>query len=139
MKSLSVAGLVLVVAMSAPVAAQVQTVERAANGQPGKDIQLAVYLNVQPDCTSGPLPSIQLGTPPGHGNVSVKRANVTATNYKKCLAIQVPAFVAFYRSRPDFAGVDVLTLEVKYPQGRTEIQRISVTVAGPEAGPGQRI
>jgi hypothetical protein len=45
------------------------------------------------------------------------------------------AQVAFYRSRADFVGVDVLTLEVKYPGSRTELQPISVTV---EAGsPGQ--
>jgi hypothetical protein len=27
----------------------------------------------------------------------------------------VPAFVALYRSRADFVGVDALTLEVKFP------------------------
>ena len=62
---------------------------------------------------------------------------VTATNYKQCLALQVPAFVATYRSRPDFAGVDVFTLEVKFSGGRTEIQRISVTVGG--GSPGRAI
>ena len=103
----------LVLACSAPVSAEVQTVNRTANGQPGKDIQVGVYMNVQQDCTSGPLPSIQLRSPPENGKVTVKRGKVTATNYKQCLAMEVPAFVALYRSRADFAGVDVLTLEVK--------------------------
>jgi hypothetical protein len=31
----------------------------------------------------------------------VKKAQVSATNYKQCLALEVPAFVAFYRSRAD--------------------------------------
>ena len=125
------AALVFAVVLSGPSYAQVQTVERAVTGKPDKDIQIAVYLNVQPDCTSGPLPAIELQTPPRHGNVVVKRANVTATNYKKCLALQVPAFVAFYRSLPAFTGVDVLTLNVKYPGGRTENQRIMITIADP--------
>jgi hypothetical protein len=67
----------------------------------------------------------------------VKKAKVSATNYKQCLALEVPAFVAFYRSRADFVGVDVLTLEVRSPDGTTQVQRISVTV---ETGsPGRRI
>ena len=85
-------------------------------------------LNVKPDCTSGPLPSIQLTSPPEHGKVTVKKGKVTATNYKQCLALEVPAFIAFYRSRSDFAGVDEMTLSIKYPGGKTEVQRISVTV-----------
>ena len=93
-------------------------------------------MNVLPDCTSGPLPSIQLTLPPENGKITVKEAKVKATNYKQCLALEVPAFIAFYRSRPDFAGVDVLTLEVKFPGGETQVQKISITVGS--GLPGQR-
>jgi hypothetical protein len=129
MPRLFVLALFLLTAHTTAAWAQVQTVDRNAKGATGKDIRVGVYINVRPDCSSGPLPSIRLSTPPEHGAVTVKRANIKATNYKQCLALEVPAFVAFYRSRPDFAGVDVLNLEVKFPGGRTEIQRISVTVA----------
>src|SRR5262249_10924693 len=44
------------------------------------DIRVGVYVNVRPDCTSGPLPSIQLTSPPENGKVTVKKARVTATN-----------------------------------------------------------
>jgi hypothetical protein len=101
----------LVVACISSVPAQEQSVHRAASGLPNTDIRVGVYVNVRPDCTSGPLPSIQLTSPPENGKVTVKKAQVTATNYKQCLALEVPGFVAFYRSREDFAGVDVLTLE----------------------------
>ena len=87
---------------------------KALDAEPNTDIRVR-YVNVRPDCTSGPLPSIQLTSPPENGKVTVKKAKVTATNYKHCLALEVPAFVAFYRSRADFVGVDVLTLEVKLP------------------------
>jgi hypothetical protein len=55
----------VVIVTSTPVLGQVQTVNRAANGQADTDIRVGVYANVQPDCTSGPLPTIQLKSPPG--------------------------------------------------------------------------
>jgi hypothetical protein len=127
----------LVLALTTAAAAQQpQTVSRAANGKPGADIRIGVFVNVKPDCTSGPLPSIQLTSPPEHGKVTVKKGKITATNYKQCLALEVPAFVAVYRSRDDFNGVDALTLEVRFPGGKTEIQRISVTVGSGAPGRG---
>jgi hypothetical protein len=53
------------------------------------------------------------------------------------LALQVPGLVAFYRSRAGFSGTDTLSLEVKVPGGKTEIQRITVTVTS--GGSGQPI
>jgi hypothetical protein len=114
----------------------VQAVDRTANGQADTDIRVGVYANVQPDCTSGPLPSIQLKSPPEHGKITVKKANITMTNYKQCLALEVPAFAVFYRSHPDFAGVDVVAVEISFPGGKTELQRISVTVES--SSPGRR-
>jgi hypothetical protein len=111
----------------------VQTVERSVKAAPNKDTQIGVYLNVLPDCTSGPLPTIRLVSPPSSGKVVVKTAKAKATNYKACLALEVPAYVAFYKSPPEFVGDDVLTIEVKYLGGRTEIQKITVKVVGPGA------
>lgn len=136
MKNLWPLAAVLVFAFGTAVSAQDATVDRAAKGPPGKDIQVGVFFNVRADCTSGPLPGIKLATRPEHGALTVEKGKVTATNYKQCLALEVPAFVAYYRSKPDFSGVDVIRLEVKYPEGRTEIQRISVTVGS--GAPGQR-
>ena len=108
--------------------------ERHFKGAVGNDIRVGVYLNVKPDCTSGPLPTIRLIGEPAHGKITIKKANVNATNYKQCLALEVPGYVAYYRSSPDFFGTDNLTLEVKFPNGRTEIQKISVTVASSVLG-----
>ena len=108
----------------------IQSVERSVKAQPNKDVQIGLYINVRPDCTSGPLPTIRLASPPSSGKVVVKTAKVKATNYKSCLALEVPAYVAFYKSPPDFLGDDVMTIEVKFPEGRTEIQKITVNVVG---------
>lgn len=138
MKVLFSAAALFLTGIAGGVAAQEQsrTVERTVKSVPNKDTQIGVYLNVQPDCSSGPLPTIRLVGPPTSGKVVVKNAKVKATNYKACLALEVPAFVAFYKSPPDFVGNDVMTIEVKFAGGRTEIQKITVNVIG--AG-GQKI
>ena len=107
------------------------TIERSVRTLPNKDTQVGIYLNVLPDCTSGPLPTIRLVRPPTAGKVVVKTAKAKATNYKACLALEVPAYVAFYKSPPEFLGDDSFTIEVKYAGGRTEIQKITVKVSGP--------
>jgi hypothetical protein len=107
-----------------------RVVERTVKSLPNKDTQIGIYLNVLPDCSSGPLPTIRLVSPPASGKVTVKSGKVKATNYKACLALEVPAYVAIYKSPPDFLGDDVMTLEVKYAGGRTEIQKITVNVMG---------
>ena len=124
------AAMVIVTGGTDLAVAQTQSVERSVRTAPNKDTQIGVYLNVLPDCTSGPLPTIRLATPPTSGKVVVKSAKVKATNYKSCLALEVPAYVAFYKSPAEFLGNDVLTIEVKYPNGRTEIQTITVNVIG---------
>jgi hypothetical protein len=115
---------------------QDQVVDRAVQGQADKDIRVGIYISVKPDCTSGPLPAIRLSSAPAHGKVTVKKAKINATNFKQCLALEVPGYVAFYKSQADFSGSDVFVLEVKFPGGKTEIQRITVTVASPGSGRG---
>src|SRR6476646_8594 len=127
------AGIAMLANTTEPALAQTQSVERSVRTAPNRDTQIGVYLNVLPDCTSGPLPTIRLASPPTAGKVVVKTAKAKATNYKACLALEVPAYVAFYKSPPEFLGDDVLTIEVKYAGGRTEIQKITVKVTGPGA------
>jgi hypothetical protein len=125
---MSVAALTFALATAA--AAQEKTVERTVKAAPNKDVRIGVYINVKSDCSSGPLPTVRLTSPPSHGKVTVKNAKVRATNYKQCLALQVPGYVAFYRAAANFSGSDTLTLEVKFESGRSEIQRITVMVGG---------
>ena len=132
MKVLYAVGTLLLASIATSTSAQEQSrvVERSVKSVPNKDTQIGVYINVQPDCTSGPLPTIRLVSPPASGKVVVKSGKVKATNYKVCLALEVPGYVAFYKSPADFFGNDFLTIEVKYAGGRTEIQKITVSVSG---------
>ena len=123
---------IFLIALATPSMSQtpVTRVERSFKALPNKDTQVGVYLNVREDCTSGPLPTIRLLSPPASGKVVVKTAKAKATNYKACLALEVPAYIAIYQSPPNFSGADILTVEVRYPGGRTEIQKITVNVSG---------
>jgi hypothetical protein len=130
-----ISGLLVAGATSALAQAPTAMVERAAKGASAQTIQVGLYLNVQADCTSGTLPALRLVDPPVNGTIRIKRGKVSATDYKQCLALEVPGFIAFYQSKPDFVGTDKVIIEVKYPQGRTELQRITINV-GVGVGPG---
>lgn len=109
--------------------------EREFKTAPGHELRIGVYTDIRQDCTSGPLPAIRLATPPAHGAVSVKRGRLKVTNFKQCLATEVPAFVAFYRAAADFHGDDQVVLEIAWPDGRKQIQRFRIEVAN-AAGEG---
>jgi hypothetical protein len=125
-----------VLASAEIAAAQTSALDHAVKAAPGQNVRVGVYTSIRPDCTSGPLPAIRLAHAPAHGAVSVKRAMLKATNIKQCLAIDVPAFVAFYRAAADFNGADEFELEVTFASGRKELQHFRVSAAGSGAGQG---
>jgi hypothetical protein len=127
-------GAILLLAATSCIAARAERIESTAEGETNKDIRIGLYLNIQPDCTSGPLPTIRLVDSPAHGKVTVKKAKFSATNYKQCLALNVPAYVAFYRSERDFLGNDSVLLEVRYSGGKQELRHIVITVRESSAG-----
>jgi hypothetical protein len=120
------------------VRAQESLVERAIKAAPGHDIRVGIFSSIRPDCTSGQLPSIRLATAPAHGTVTVKRGTLKATNFKQCLATEVPVFVAFYRAAADFSGADQFELEISFASGRKQVQHFQVNVST-DPGGGQGI
>jgi hypothetical protein len=121
--------LVLLLGLMTAVSAQEAVVQKDIKGKSGQVIRIAVFANVLTDCTGGPLPTVRLVTPPAHGTVIVKKAKLNATNVKQCLALEVPALVAFYKSASDFAGTDTAVLEIKSAQGAGHLQRYSITIS----------
>jgi hypothetical protein len=118
--------------------AQTQTpaIERQVRGKPDTNINAGIFATIRNNCTAGPLPAVRLVTPPVHGKVTVKQGKLRATNMKNCLGLEVPAFVAIYRSARDFIGQDRFTLEVIGSNGKAQIQQITVTVMQGEHGQG---
>ena len=132
-RPLCIAGFLL--GAGAAAFAQDNIIERQAKGQAGRDIRIAVFASILPDCTAGQLPTVRLKQPPANGTVTVKQGRMRTTNFKQCLAVEVPAFVAFYRSAPGFSGQDSVLIEV-VSAGKTQIQRYTVTVEKPAVGQG---
>ena len=114
--------------------AQSALVDRNVATAPGRDVRVGIYTNIRSDCTSGPLPAIKLVAAPAHGVVTVKRGTLKATNFKQCLATEVPAFVAFYRAAADFTGTDEFELEISFFGGHKQIQHIRVSVSSNPTG-----
>lgn len=136
MKWIWISAAVAALGLSGAAFAQSQPTERQYKGKPGEAINVGVYATLKSDCTAGPLPVVRLTQPPTHGRVTVKQGRLRATNFKQCLATEIPAFVAIYRSAPDFIGQDLLTLEIIGKNGKAQIQRVTVTVMRPGADRG---
>jgi hypothetical protein len=137
MKRRILAWIVLLLALPAVVHAQTSTIERQVKGTSNANINAGIFASLRRDCTAGPLPVVRLLSPPAHGKVTVKQGRLRATNMKQCLGMELPAFVAIYRSVPDFIGQDNFTIELIGVGGKAQIQQITVTVM--RAGSGQGI
>jgi len=137
MKWPTLASICCLLALPALAFAQTPTVERQVKGKPDTNINAGIFATIRNNCTAGPLPAVRLVTPPAHGQVTVKQGKLRATNLKQCLGMELPAFIAIYRSAQDFIGQDIFMLEVTGAGGKTQLQRITVTVM--KATPGQGI
>jgi hypothetical protein len=135
MKWLGILSLGLLLAMCPIAFGQETPITRQYKGKPDTNINVGVFFSIKPDCTAGPLPTIRLSTPPAHGKVTVKQGNLRATNLKQCLGINLPAFIAVYRSEPDYVDQDTFVIELTDAAGgKKQIQQITVTLQKPSEG-----
>jgi hypothetical protein len=132
MRIWTIAFAALAIAVTSPARAQQpepRRIEQQVKVEPGKTARIAVFVNAKADCSSGPLPTIRMAEPPASGQVTIRSGKVRVTNHKSCLAAEFPAFVAFYKPKPDFSGTDAVTLEVKNEQGAVvQIRKINITI-----------
>jgi|SRR5690242_2830590 len=136
MKLLGLLPISILLAVPHIALSQEQTIQRQFKGKPDANINVGFFTTIKADCTAGPLPVIRLITPPAHGKVTVTRGRLQATNLKQCLGADLPAFVALYRSAPDYIGQDTFTIEVVGANGKKQLQQITVTLAKPGTGQG---
>jgi hypothetical protein len=114
--------------------AETPVTERSVKVQAGKDSRIAVFANIRNDCTPGPLPTIKLKLAPTRGKITVRSVKFRATNFKNCLAIEVPAYIASYRVDQDFSGEDVAELEVVEANGKQRIHRLTISIGKSNRG-----
>jgi hypothetical protein len=128
MRLISVA-LTCLLGLATAAGAQNTAPQKEVRAKSGKDSRIAVFANVRPDCTSGPLPTIRLVNAPEQGKIIVKKAKVSGTNIKQCLSFTVVALVVIYRAPADFQGADSAVIEIKSAGGKTLEQRYTIRVS----------
>jgi hypothetical protein len=127
--SLAVSVLAGALLMSAPPGlAQTNTAHRSTDVVAGKPHRLGVYGNVQKDCTSGPLPTVRVVTPPKHGDLNVRSGKLKAGRISRCPKLEATAQGVFYKPNPSYKGADEISYEVKSASGKVERHAVRITV-----------
>jgi hypothetical protein len=135
-KSLIVAAAVSAGALALPASAalaQSNSAFRSAEVVAGKQERLGVYGNVGKDCTSGPLPTIRVMTPPKHGELNVRRGKLKAGRISRCPKLEATAQGVFYKANPSYKGDDEIGYEVRSASGKVENHRVRITVKDAQA------
>ena len=108
--------------------AQTNSAHRSAEAVAGKSLRLGTYGNVQKDCTSGPLPTVRVLTPPKHGELNVRSGNLKAGRITRCPNLRATAQGVFYQASPKYSGTDEVSFEVKAASGKVETHTVRITV-----------
>jgi hypothetical protein len=120
--------------------AQTNSAHRSADVVAGKSHRLGVYGNVQKDCTSGPLPTVRVLTPPKHGELTIRSGKLKAGRISRCPKLEATAQGIFYKASPTYKGADEVSYEVRSASGKVERHTVRITVKGtqaPDAKPDQ--
>ena len=129
MKSLVAAAALGARALPAGAAlAQSDSAFRSAEVVAGKQERLGVYGNVGKDCTSGPLPTIRVVTPPKHGELNVRSGKLKAGRISRCPKLEATARGVFYKANAAFKGTDEIAYEVRSVSGKVESHTVRITV-----------
>jgi hypothetical protein len=116
------------VLFAAAALAQSNSAYRSADAVAGKLHRLGVYGTVQKDCTSGPLPTIRVVTPPKHGELNVRSGKLKAGRISRCPKLEATAQGIFYKPNPTYKGADEVSYEVKSASGKVESHTVRITV-----------
>jgi hypothetical protein len=125
------AALVLACCLVLPGAAalaQTNSAHRSTDAIAGKSHRLGVYGNVQKDCTSGPLPTVRVVTPPKHGELNVRSGKLKAGRISRCPKLEATAQGVFYKPNSTYKGADEVSYEVKSASGKVESHTVKIRV-----------
>ncbi len=128
------------VLFAAAALAQSNSAYRSADAVAGKLHRLGVYGSVQKDCTSGPLPTIRVVTPPKHGELNVRSGTLKTGRITRCPTLAAKAQGVFYKANPTFKGTDEVAYEVRSASGKVESHTVRIAVKdaqAPDAKPSE--
>ena len=88
---------------------------------------------VNPDCSSPGLPTVNVKEAPAHGTVAIENGSEFTrypkdSKYYDCNLSPHPAVIVSYTSQVDFKGEDRFVLDAVSPNGTLHVTTIEVTV-----------
>lgn len=121
---------------SAPAIAQSMN-HSSADVSAGASVQLGYYGAAGKACSSEPPPTIDVVTPPKHGDLSIRTGSLTTNRLASCPGLKLPVEIVFYNARTGYAGPDVVILKVRSAQGSESAWSYSIDVKQPSQVPPQ--
>lgn len=114
---------------SAPPPVQEKTLFAVVDQQ----LQVDFLYDLNPDCSPIGVPAVRIVGPPKNGRLVIENGpgfpKFGETNPRfKCNDQRVGGSVVSYISNPGFVGVESITLEITYPEGRSRQRRYAIEV-----------
>lgn len=99
----------------------------------GSESRIAAMNNVNIDCTSGPVPSLRIVTPPKNGAHRLEEITYLvdrpAGNARaNCNGKPVAAVGVFYKSNVDYVGQDGIVIDVDFKDGTVRRYNYKISV-----------
>lgn len=83
---------------------------------------------MQKDCTSGPLPTVRVVTPPKHGELNVRSGTLKVGRITRCPELAPTAQGIFYKANSGYKGSGEVSYEVRSASGKVEAHTVRITV-----------
>jgi hypothetical protein len=114
----------------ASASAEAGAQEKQIKTSQGIDGNLAILVQVNSDCTPGPIPELRIDVAPANGWLIVKNGLIhLPDSAPNCKGAAVPANAIFYRSKPGFSGEDHVSVEVTFAGAPARTENYSISVA----------
>ncbi|MDI1346065.1 MAG: hypothetical protein PSV22_18465 [Pseudolabrys sp.] len=99
----------------------------------GSESRIAAMNNVNIDCTSGPVPSLRIVTPPKNGQHRLEEIaylvdRPAGNSRANCNGKPVTAVGVFYKSNADYVGQDNIVIDVDFKSGTVRRYNFKITV-----------
>lgn len=98
----------------------------------GASVRLAYYGAAAKACGSEPPPTINVMTPPKHGDLSIRTGSLTTNRLPSCPGLKLPVAIVFYSAHTGYAGPDTVIFDVKSAQGTESAWSYSIDVKPPQ-------
>lgn len=103
----------------------------SADVSAGASTRLGYYGAAAKACSPEPPPTIDVVTPPKHGELSIRTGSLTTNRLTSCPGLKLPVEIIFYSAHTGYTGPDTVVFKVKSAQGTESAWSYSIDVKQP--------